>query len=209
MMLDPRVPADEVDRLNIEIKRLSDRIAVLEAPSGTQRVAATAQLQRTVGYLASLVTKATTADTFATGSVAKDGVDHWFANPGGMGNIVIDAPTGKLVVECSAGEASVAPNGGFLVAYTSFKITDANGQPVNNYFFGTRTGRVYTNQRLGIGVTTGAVAVYFDASATPGPITITPAVGVWVDTNATGAASVTFNTINLRAQVVGDGVPAS
>lgn len=186
------------------------RLEGVERPSGSQRAGTTDSVERTVAYLASLITVADNgAAPLSTGTVANDNVVHWFATSPDT-TVTLDCPTGKLLVTASCGEASITPGGDFVVAYVSYSVRDANNVVIPGAGLGAKDGRRYTSIREGIGLTTNQQLVIIpDPVAYPGPYKVRAFYGMWVGPSNTTPASCLFQSQSLVVQVIGDGVPSA
>lgn len=191
------------------LEDFEQRIDTLETPDGAQRNDTVGRVVATLAYLASLQTYAASpAASVSTGTVPNDAQIYWFATTPDTG-LTIDIPTGKATVEASVGEASLTPGGNFVVGYVSYSVRDANGINIPGHALGNNTGRLYTNQRLGLSVSTGPNSVVIpDPVAYPGPYLIRAFVGMWAATANTTPVSGVFNNPTLRVSVIGDGVPS-
>lgn len=208
-MADPRPPRPGVDGLADRIRDLEREVERLRSPSGTQLGGTTGQTEAAIAYLNGLRSYGSTGVTFVTlTNVDADGVIKWYALSADLAQRhaigPIEVPTGRLIVQASMGEASMTPADGFMIAYISFRVNDADGKQIVG--IGTHTGRAYFNQRIGIGITTGPVGVTIPASFR-GPFTITPVVGIWGQNTGSGQkVSCTYNTPSLRAEIIGNGL---
>lgn len=184
---------------------LDDRISKAERPGGTQYAETTDVTARTVAYLLSLKTDGATGVATSTGTVANDGVVHYFTTTS-LVQVNIDAPTQKMIVTASVGEASMTPGGSFVVGYVTYRIKDIYGVQVPGAVTGSNSGRLYTGARFGASISTGPCIHEIDPVLNPGPYEVTLIVGVWVSTLNTTPCSGTFNDPSLVVQIVGDGV---
>jgi hypothetical protein len=201
-MADPRPPGDQLEEIWRRIKSLEDEQRRF---SGTQRVAGVDQIQRTVAYLESLRTyAANTAGLASTGTVANDAVTHWFATSVDTRIDDIECPTGRLTIEASCGEASLTPGGSFVQGLVSYSLRDVNNVVIPGAGIASRDGRLYTNQRVGSGITTYAVPVDIDREIYPGPYVARAFVGMWVAAANTTPCVATFNSVSLRVQIIGE-----
>lgn len=187
----------------------NQRLGRLERPGGTQRSGTTSTVEDTVAYLQSLQAYGSSGASSTTLSAqAADGVVRWFfvSSTVSQRHIIgpIEVPTGRMLVTASLGEASMTPADGFMIAYVSFNVQDADGKVlVGN---GARTGRLYFNQRIGAGLTTGPSQVIIPSTAR-GPFTITPVVGIWGQNTGSGQTiTCVYNNPSLRVEIVGSGV---
>lgn len=205
-MADPRTPVDDLRAQAEKFRKIDGRLDALERPTGTQRGGALGNIERTLAYLASLKTYGVDAALFATGTVANDGIVHWFTTSPDLRIDTVDAPTRKFVVTVSCGEASITPGGSYVISYVGFSVYDANGI---NTGVGFRSGQRYTNSREGIGLTTFPQHIEIvDPIAHPGPYSVRALVGMWVATLNTNPCSTQFSDLSLVVQIIGDGVPA-
>lgn len=209
-MGDPRPPsAGSAGLLLDEIDDLRRRVRALEAPSGTQREQTADKTTATLNYLAGLQTYGSTGVTFATlSNQPADGTVRWFLLATAPNNHVIgpiNVPTGRLLVTASMGEASITPADGFMIAYVSFRVNDVDGKTI--VATGARTGRLYFNQRIGQGISTGPQLVTIDPVLYKGPFTVTPLIGIWGQNTGSGQTiSCVYNTPSLNVEIIGDGV---
>lgn len=209
-MGDPRPPsAGDLGLLLDEIDDLRRRVSSLESPSGTQRGLTADKTTATLAYLAGLQSYGSVGTASATLSAQPaDGTVRWFTTAVAPNNHVIGpvyVPTGRMLVTASVGEASMTPADGFMIAYVSFRVNDAAGKAV--VATGARTGRLYFNQRIGQGISTGPSLVNIDSAQFAGPFTITPLIGIWGQNTGSGqAVSCVYNNPSLRVEIIGDGV---
>lgn len=207
-MTDPRTPVEELRAISEELGKLSTRLDKLEMPSGTSSFQTTTKMQATLAYLASLEAYGDNGSHTSTGTVPNNDTWYYFATaPNDTAIVGVDFPTSRALVTASVGEASVTPGGSFVIANVSFEVTDGLGNVVPGYGRGGfAQGRLYTNSRLGLSISTGPVEVAVDRLATPPPYTVRLFGGMWVASANTTPASTVFNTPTLRVEVIGDGV---
>lgn len=187
---------------------LQSRVDALETPDGAQRNEVVGNLAATLAYLSSLQTYvASPAGSVSTGVVPNDATVYWYASTPDTG-MTIDIPTGLATVEASVGEASLTPGGGFVLGYVSFSVRDAYNNVIPGAALGQNTGRLYTDQRLGLSISTGPQRVEIpDPVAYPGPYLCRAFVGMWASTSNTTDVEGVFNGPALRVSVIGEGVP--
>lgn len=184
------------------LRKLEEDVADLKNPSGTQRAGTSGELAATVAYLASLRLYASSggATSMTRSAEPNDQTVRWYY-PTPQHAITLDAPTGRLLVEASCGECSISPNGGFVLGYVSFRIEDANAKVVWSQST-TYSGRFYSGSRLGVGISTGRVAVPINLANFVGPFTVRLALGTWASTTNVGAVGLTFNNPALNVEVI-------
>lgn len=205
-MADPTPPGEGLGPLLEKIAILERRLAELEAPTGTQAVGSVDRIQMQVDYLNSLQKTAATTASFNTGTVANDGVIHWFSTSPLL-QLVSPIATGKAVITVEAGEASMSPAGSVVEAFCGFSIKDSTGIAIPGYGIGTITGRLYyPGGRIGARIQTPAKPIIIDTVLYPGPYTITGYFGYWSASTNTGTASCQFNDLALTVEVVGTGL---
>jgi hypothetical protein len=206
-MADP-VPPREGGLLADVLRAQDDRQRDVERASGTQRANSLRRLQRMIDYLASLVTFAASGDGWNSGSIPLDETIRW--NDGNVVEITgLEIPTDRMTVEASVGEASIQPGGDYVTAFISFRVYDVNGAlvPVNEGV-ATRAGRIFTNQRIGMTISTGPRPVTItDRAAHPGPYTVRVQYGAWAASANGTECSIQFNAPSLTVEIIGDGVP--
>lgn len=179
------------------LETMQSEITGLTRPDGAQRAG-------TVPYLASLKKYGGGETLLATGTVANDAVIHWFF-PSGLDVGGIYAPTNKLLVEVSCGEASITPGGSHVISYVGFFVFDANGVVIPGSGF--RSGQRYTNIREGLGLTTFRQTIVIpDPAVSPPPYRVIGRVGMWVSTLNTTPCSTQFSDMAVVAEVIGDAV---
>lgn len=206
-MADPRPSGDGMAPFVDRLLAIERRLADIRTPSGTQRVQGVEQIQATVNYLASLKTHGFSGSSpLITGVVANDAVNHWFATSPDTTVGSIDCPTGRMLITASVGEASLTPGGSFVIGLVSFSVKDANGDNIPNAGLAQNTGRLYTDRRMGLGISTGPTLVTVDPALNPGPYQIRGFVGMWVASANTTDCSGVFQSVSLTVQVIGDGV---
>lgn len=214
-MADPTPHREGLEGILDAIADLRRQVNDLSSPSGTQRGQTSDRIAGAVAYLNSLRTYGSVGAGSATlSNIPADGTTRWYsigpgAADGPNSHFVgpIEVPTGKLLVTASVGEASITPNNnGFMIAYVSFRVLDADGVTVMG--IGAKSGRLYFNARIGTGMTTGPQVVDCDPSRYRAPFRATLYVGIWGQNTGQGAQTVTcaFNTPALRVEVIGDGV---
>lgn len=176
-----------------------ERLRTLEGPDGGQAAGV-------LSYLASLRTYGASGANLNTGTVPNDGIDHWFDL---SVSISLAIPTRKFVVTASVGEASVTPGGSFVVSYITYRVVDSNGSVTPNAAIRANSGRLYTDQRIGLSISTGPQRhEIVDTTANPGPYLVQLFGGMWVATANTTPASTQFNDPSLIVQVIGEGAGA-
>lgn len=219
-MAEPRPPRPESGALADRIAALESQVAALRSPTGTQRAGAVGGIQATVDYLASLQRFGSTGpNAISLSNRTAIGSVEWFLMGTGAGTLanianihvigpIARIPTGKVMIEASAGEASITPGGGFMIAYVSFSVRTGNSFATSEgatviRSHGISTGRLYFNQRIGAGLTTGRVLVDVPTNNLE-PLWITGQIGVWGETPAnTSPISAVFNTPSVFAEIVG------
>lgn len=206
-MADPTPPRPGLGALDQRFQKLEKKVSRLQSPSGTQRATAVDHLEATVAYLASLkMHGASGASPLSTGTVANDATFHWFATSPDTGLTDIAIPTGRALVTASCGEASTTPGGNFVVSAVTYSVRDLNNNVVAGHGIGQHTGRLWTDTRLGIPLSTQPQLVEVDPLVNPGPYLIRAFVGMWVAAGNTDPCSAVFQDVALTVQIIGDGV---
>lgn len=192
------IPSD-LGWLADELDAIGDRLRTLEGPDGGQAAGVLA-------YLAGLRTYGGTAPSFNSGSVPNDAVTRWFDSTIA---ITLDVPTKKLLVTASVGEASVDPDGSFVIGRVSYEIRDSSGAVLSGCAVGTNSGKIYTAERMGLSISTGPQRhEIVDPIANPGPYTVSLFGGMWVAAANAGPCSTQYNDPSLVVQVIGEGAGA-
>lgn len=206
-MANPTPPREGAGDVVDRIRRLETEVKRLKAPSGTQRAGSVAQIEATVAYLASLQTLGSApVSAFTTPTIPNDATTYWYATSPDCRIDDIDIPTGQCLIEASVGEASLTPGGSFVIGYVGYSLRDANGVAIPGAGLGTKTGRLYTDIRLGMSISTGSQMVEIDQELYPGPYVARGFVGMWAATGNTAPVSGVFQGLALRVQVIGEGV---
>lgn len=164
------------------------RIRDLEKASGTQ-------IAGTVAYLKSLVTRGDSYGSVVLGPQPGDAVFHWFS-AGNPIEVTLDAPTGRVLVTVSCGEANLSPGEVAAQAAMTFSITTLSGW---EYPMASNTSRNYQREGRRAGV---PLMLNIPVSVpTFEPITVQAFVGVW-STSTVTLAEATFNSPSLIVQVI-------
>lgn len=206
-MANPTPPREGAGDVVDRIRRIETEVKRLKAPTGTQRVGAVTQLEATVSYLASLQTLGSApVSAFTTPTIPNDATTYWYATSPDCRIEDIDIPTGQCLIEASVGEASLTPGGNFVIGYVGYSLRDANDVAIPGAGLGNKTGRLYTDRRLGLSISTGSQLVQIDQEAHPGPYLARGFVGMWAAAANTTPVSGVFQGLALRVQVIGEGV---
>jgi hypothetical protein len=205
-MTDPRQPTEDVDRLNIELKALADRLSSLESPSGTQRVAAAARLQKTVDYLASLHTASQNGGSVPDFPVPRDDNWHYQATTAVVTGFTV--PTGHAIVRAACQRVGIVTAGSYVEGGVGLEIRDANGNVPNGFGKEATLARLWTDRAMALSLVTPDYHFAPDPVANPGPYTITAYVAGWAAPANTSAIDIDFDVSTVYAGVFGYGVPA-
>ena len=193
-------------RLAETLKQQDKSIQDAQRPTGTEKNQTLAQLAKSIDYLSSLQYYARNGDNWNTGTIPNDQTTRWDDGPG-IEIANVDARWKKMLVTASVGEASVAPaTDGYVIAYVSFWVLDANGDVAVDYR-SYYAGRFYSKERAGISISTGPRLVTVNPDLNPGPYTVRLQFGHWASIVGTGSPSIQFNSPSLVVQIIGDGVP--
>jgi hypothetical protein len=204
-MTDPRTPIPDLRLMAEENRKIRERLDKLEMPTGTSSYGAVAKMQATIDYLLGLQSYAGVSNTFSSGTVPDDDAWHYFEPTPALVLSSIEIPTGRCVIEASLGEVSVTPGGSFVVGGVTFDLKDANGASIAGGDLGNDVGRLYTNQRLGVSVSTGMQFVSINPTTNPGPYSVRLYGAMWVSSLNTTPSSATFNDPALTLRVIENG----
>lgn len=210
MSVDPRYPRDDFDKIAAELRDMRRRLDELERSSGSQRNLNTEMISRQIAYLAGLKTDADTGANITLTNIVADGTFRYFTTGSSQPNateLLIDCPTGKMIVTGAVGEASITPPNNFCIIEVAVFVSDANGV---NIPIGTTgcNARRYTDRREGLNMRTNdGLVTIADPIANPGPYRVRLLIGVWGAAGSSTGVTCSISSPSVTAQVIGDGVP--